>query len=154
MELPRTRNGFIIGRENIHGLDLTLDWDGDAVTTRFTLGKKATGFDGIVHGGVLAAILDEVMGWAPTTAKRCMCMAAELTFRYLEPVPTDLPLIATGRFTVDKRRLWYTEGTIAGVDGTVYVKGKGTFMPLSATQSAQIEADFLVYAEGAEKIFS
>lgn len=56
---------FGCGQENPIGLKLKVHKDGDRAVTEFTPGKYHTGFHNIVHGGVLCALMDEVMSYLP-----------------------------------------------------------------------------------------
>jgi uncharacterized protein (TIGR00369 family) len=154
IDLPCTADCFVCGNENAHGLGLRFAIEGDTAVARLAFAPEQCGYRGIVHGGVLAAVLDETMGWAASYAKRTMCVAGELTVRYVKSVPVGVPVQVTGRLTEDKRRLCLCEGTIQDDAGTVYVKGSGTFVPLSPAESARIEAETLLYADGAAKLFS
>src|SRR2546428_1544464 len=57
-------NCFACGTLNAHGLHLELHTEADRCWTRLTLSDRFEGWEGIAHGGILAAILDEVMAWA------------------------------------------------------------------------------------------
>ena len=58
-------NCFGCGADNPSGLRLQLMLEGDQLTTEFIPERRHEGWPGIVHGGVIAAILYEVMeNWA------------------------------------------------------------------------------------------
>ena len=63
-ELPHTRSCFVCGESNPLGLQLRFHADGDEVRTRFVPRPEHIGFKGVVHGGLLATLLDEIMVWA------------------------------------------------------------------------------------------
>lgn len=52
---------FACGRENPHGLKLTFEEKEGALTTTFRFSRKHQGYAGIVHGGLVGCVLDEVM---------------------------------------------------------------------------------------------
>ena len=58
-------NCFGCGADNHSGLRMNLMLEGDQLTTEFIPERQHEGWPGIVHGGVIAAILYEVMeNWA------------------------------------------------------------------------------------------
>ena len=52
---------FACGRQNETGLGLVFKTVGDRIRCRTTLDSKYQGYDGIVHGGILASIADAAM---------------------------------------------------------------------------------------------
>jgi uncharacterized protein (TIGR00369 family) len=112
------------------------------VTTRFVPHRDHCGYNDRVHGGVMAALLDEVMGWAPSVMKRRFCVAAEIVIRYLKPLPIGQAVTVRGEMTADRGRLWEARGEIADDAGMVYARGTGTYHPLSE-QETQAVMDYL-----------
>ena len=151
--LPYTRDCFACGDQNPHGLGLRPTYEDGQAVARFTPPAEMCGYRGIVHGGILSTVLDEVMGWAPAYERRRMCMAAEITVRFVKPVPVGTPLVVTGKLAEDKRRLWICEGEIRDEAGTVYAKARGTYIVLSVEEGARIEAEILVYPPGVPRLF-
>src|SRR4029450_2695085 len=83
IELPHTAGCLVCGRQNPHGLKLSLHVDeGGTGGAEFTPRAEHIGFEGIVHGGVLATVLDEAMVWAATWAGRRVCVAGGMTGRF------------------------------------------------------------------------
>ena len=62
--LPHTYSCFVCGESNAAGLKLRFETDGRIVRTRFHPRPEHAGFKGVVHGGIIATVLDEVMVWA------------------------------------------------------------------------------------------
>jgi uncharacterized protein (TIGR00369 family) len=52
---------FVCGSKNQSGLHLTFTLDGSTMRTVFTPQKNHQGFANIVHGGIIATVLDEIM---------------------------------------------------------------------------------------------
>jgi uncharacterized protein (TIGR00369 family) len=152
-ELPHTHECFVCGESNSTGLKVRFSWQGDCAVTRVTLGNEWCGYRGIVHGGVLSALLDETMGWAPSYLKRRMAVTAEMTIRFVKPVPTGVPLVVTGRFTEDRRLYWKCMGDIRGEDGTLYVTGSAKFVPLTSEESERVDRETLLYPGNEPRLF-
>ncbi|MCC6730356.1 MAG: PaaI family thioesterase [Chthonomonadales bacterium] len=145
-KLPNSHRCFVCGDDNPHGLRRRFHTDGERVWTRFTPDVPHMGFAGIAHGGVLAALLDETMGWAPAMAAGRFCMAIELNLEYRRAVPIGTEVTVVGWSTEHRRRIWQAEGEIRDADGTVYVRGHGRFMPMSVERTRQV-LDTLVFDE-------
>src|SRR3954453_3121893 len=61
LQLPQSANCLVCGRKNAHGikLDLFVDKSTGVVTVEFVTQPHHVGFEGIVHGGLLATVIDE-----------------------------------------------------------------------------------------------
>ena len=70
---------------------LGIDLDAQRVVGEVTFGKAFEGAPGCVHGGFVAAVLDEALGMACVFAGG-PAMTAELTTRYLRHTPIEMPL--------------------------------------------------------------
>jgi uncharacterized protein (TIGR00369 family) len=89
---------FACGLENPAGLRLQFYDDGkDRVFTRFMLELQHAGYPGMAHGGVVAAILDEVGGrTVMINNPNRFFVTAHMEARFRQPVPVGVPLEATG----------------------------------------------------------
>ncbi len=152
-QLPTSSACFLCGKHNPFGLKIVFWKDGDRVFTEYKVDKRRAGFDGLTHGGVLAALLDETMGWASAFAFDRMCMTAEITVRYLKPVPVGSRIIVSAKPASCSRRLCVAKGEIRDTDGTLYTRASGKFLPLSVEQTRQIDSA-LLYREGEQSVFN
>lgn len=104
MKLEDDRCCFACGMDNPDGLRLEWKVDGPVMTTTFVPPQKYQGWKGIVHGGILATLLDEAMtrlaglsfGGAVT---------AEMTIRYVAPAHIGEMLYIRGEIVKDDRKL-------------------------------------------------
>lgn len=97
--IPNTWSGNCFGcsPSNRHGLQLRFWHTEGGCYTRCTLPEHLCGFDGVTHGGIVAALLDEVSAWAVMARLGRMGVTREITIRYLRPVPTGQELVAEAR---------------------------------------------------------
>ena len=77
---------FACGELNAVGLRLVLHVAGDTCWTETTLASDFQGWEDVTHGGIVATILDEVMGWALASADS-WGFTARLTIEYRRPTP-------------------------------------------------------------------
>lgn len=141
--LPYTRSCFVCGAENALGFRLRVHADGDEVRARFTAKKEHGGFLGIVHGGVAASLLDEVMVWAACIARRHFCYTAAFSVRYARPWQVGARVDIVARGNADRPRRVTAEGWIRDVEGTVLARAGGVFLPVPAGDVDAFAKDFL-----------
>ena len=95
-----SRMCFVCGRQNPVGLKLDFYEDREAghVKTDFIVQDDYQGYPGIVHGGIVSTILDEVSGRAVVMQEGDDRLLAtlQLTVRFRRPTPTESPLTAVG----------------------------------------------------------
>jgi uncharacterized protein (TIGR00369 family) len=114
--------------------------DGRA-TGRVTLGKTHEGPPGLVHGGVVATLLDHVLARAVRAAGRGG-LTATLTITYRRPVQLGVPLVATAEMgTTDGRRTTATARLVAEDDpSTTLAEAEGLFVALRPERAADVFA--------------
>src|SRR5512142_2130260 len=98
---PNSRMCFICGVQNPVGLHLHIyETEPGVVETRYTAPEHFQGYPGVLHGGIVGAILDELSGRAlmgsDPMAPRFM-FTAKLEIRYRKNVPVGVPLKIIGR---------------------------------------------------------
>lgn len=139
-QLPNYELCYVCGHANPMGLNVRFRVVDGAVTTRFRPHPLHAGYPGRLHGGVMAALLDETMGWAPCVLAGRFCLAVELNVRYVRSPSPDQELIVTGRADSTEGRIWEASGEITDDAGTVYARGKGRYFPLSPAETDQVMA--------------
>ncbi|MGY1803687.1 PaaI family thioesterase [Blastococcus sp. SYSU D00922] len=114
--------------------------DGRA-TGRVTLGKSHEGPPGLVHGGVVATLLDHVLARAVRAAGRGG-LTATLTVTYRRPVQLGVPLVATAEVgTTEGRRTTATARIVAEDDpGATLAEAEGLFVALRPERAADVFA--------------
>ncbi len=116
---------FGCGQANEEGLHLGFSRYADGtVETNHRAAPHHCGLDTVVHGGIQATILDEVMGVAaqlslPDDASDLACVTAEMNLRYLAPVPMDQDVVARAKIERIDGRDIYVVGGIVDTDGTI-----------------------------------
>ncbi|MCB9730230.1 MAG: PaaI family thioesterase [Deltaproteobacteria bacterium] len=107
-----------------------------ALVARAWFGPGTEGPPGHVHGGSMAAVLDEAMGLGCWIVGRKV-LAGRLDVRFRAVLPLgSLVTVEAWVEHVDGRHVT-TRGRIVGADGTVHAKGEGLFVELT---DAQIDA--------------
>lgn len=141
--LPYTRSCFVCGCENRLGFRLLIRADGGEVRTDFAPGPEHVGFLGVVHGGVAASLLDEVMVWAASIARRRFCYTATFAVRYMKPWRVGISVDISARGNADRPRRVTAEGWIRDAEGTVLAQAEGVFLPVPPAEFDAFAEDFL-----------
>lgn len=98
-ELPNSddHNCFGCSPKNAAGLRMRFTTDGEAVYTAVRVPEHLCGWSGIVHGGVLTAILDETMSWVAIHLLHRIALTQTMTVEFLKPARIGETLYASGR---------------------------------------------------------
>jgi acyl-coenzyme A thioesterase PaaI-like protein len=142
LQLPYTRDCFVCGAHNPHGLHLRFRREGDEVRADFNPQPQHAGFRGIVHGGILATVLDEAMFWAAASTTKRFCLAAELNVRFVNKVSVGQKLTVVARLQADRGRLWKSEAELHDAAGAVYARATCKQMPMTLEQMKDAAVDF------------
>lgn len=137
--LPHSTRCFVCGDENECGVRTRFYVEDESVRTRVVLSRHLNGYKNVAHGGVLAALLDESMGWAATVfgRKHPMYVTGELTVKYLSPVSVGEEIEIVSRLENDAGRVAYSTGEIFR-EGKVCVRARGKFLPMSEEATRQV----------------
>lgn len=117
---------FVCGVENDGGLHLNFyEPQPGQVRAEITVPETFQGYPGVVHGGVVAAMLDEAAGrtWMGAEEPRFM-VTARLSIRYRRPVPVGKPLVLVGRAGEDRGRVATATGEIYSQDGQLLAEAE------------------------------
>ena len=129
MKFETYGNCFVCGENNPKGLKLNFEIDPERQTlkTVFTSPPTFQGWDGVVHGGIIATLLDEAMaklsyelGYDTVTAS--------LEVRFKKPAPILEPLYVWGKILEVRKRWVKAEAKVTSGDGTILAEGKSTLM--------------------------
>jgi acyl-coenzyme A thioesterase PaaI-like protein len=108
-------DSMVAGAANPMGLDAQLWREGDVAYMRVTLGKAFEGAPGRAHGGVVAALLDEVMGLM-NVIHGAMAFTAQLDITYHAPTPVGEPIVARAWLARGDGRKQFVEATLHAGD--------------------------------------
>ncbi len=88
---PRFPDSIVTGKANPMGLAADIGREGDEAVLRTTLGPAFEGAPGRAHGGTVAALLDEVMGFV-LSIHATPAYTGRLTVTYRAPTPLGVEL--------------------------------------------------------------
>jgi acyl-coenzyme A thioesterase PaaI-like protein len=121
-------DSIVAGAANPMGLAAQLWRDGDVACVRVTLGKAFEGAPGRAHGGVIAALLDEVMGLM-NVIHGAMAFTAQLDITYVATTPVGEPIIARAWLARRDNRKQFVEATLHA-DDVLVASAKALFITI------------------------
>jgi len=131
---PSSKMCFVCGRENPIGLRMRFYADGEGcVHADYVPREEHQGFPGVMHGGLVTTMLDEIIG-RTAIASDMWCMTAKLEIRFKKPVPIGAPLKLKGEIVKKSNRMLEGRGEIRLEDGTLAVEAIGTYLRIPDAQ--------------------
>lgn len=121
---------FVCGADNPTGLQIQLNIDKDlgCASSQVTLDQRFQGWQGVIHGGILATLLDEVAIYA-CRSKGEQFVTAEILVRYRKPVPVGSTVDLKGRIVENRRKLYKVESRLE-INGSLYAEADVRIMCL------------------------
>lgn len=119
---PNSLHCFVCGVQNPFGLKLKFyEMAPGEVISEVTLPKQYQGYPGIVHGGVVAAMLDEVAGraWMGCSDHPRFMYTARMNIRYRRHIPIEQPLRLVGRTKISRHGSATATGEVYDSEGNL-----------------------------------
>lgn len=120
-------NCFVCGEANPIGMKLDFEYSEEAAWTWFDSPAGYEGYHGVIHGGIIATILDEVMAKV-ILSKNLVAVTADMNIRYRKPLPIGKRVKATGFITLQKTRTLHTEASLTDEEGNIYAESKAVYI--------------------------
>lgn len=131
-ELRDNQSCYVCGKKNPAGLGVAFEIDRDArsIRARFTPLPSHQGYEGIVHGGILSALLDEAMAKLAYSLG-IPAVTAEMTVKFKSPASPGEELSISGRLKHETHGLLEAEAVIE--KGLVIIaEAKGKLLRISS----------------------
>ncbi len=111
------------------GLRLRFVRDEDEVRTTYLPGEQLQGPPGIMHGGLVTTLADEIAAWTVIGLKQRFGFTASIEAKLLRPVRIGQPVVGRGRIGADAGRTLSIEVELEQSGETAY-RGRFTFVVL------------------------
>ena len=132
-ELPHTHSCFVCGESNKLGLQLRFRTNGQIVETEFTPRVEHVGFQDVVHGGLVATVLDEIMVWACAVQTKKFGYCAEMTVRFQAPLRPGQIAKATAELVANRKgKVLEACAELRDEAGRLLASATGKYLPLKA----------------------
>lgn len=133
MEVEFDGRCFGCGPLNHDGLQLAFRDEGEESVTEFEVPARYQSWKGLVHGGMVALMLDEAVGWA-SWHRGHPAVTGKLEVRYRQPLRIGERIRVSGRVERVRRSLIYATSRIGRVaDGSIIAEASATLMDASAS---------------------
>jgi len=107
----------------------------DKINTLISLGFAVNGYPHVAHGGLVATLLDEIMGLLLSVNKRraavpdnSMIVTANLNVTYLKPVPTPSTILVSAKFKEIAGRKMFLLATVEDSSGVALARAEGLWV--------------------------
>lgn len=142
-KLPRDLTCFVCGQENPYGLKLRFEsLDELRVSAKFVPAEYLMGFKGVLHGGIVSAILDDAMAWALYNSTGKLYVTSELTVNFKKPavVCQEFQVLAVSDREPGARvrKIEYAKAQILDAKGEVIAEASGKFFQLPEERTAEL----------------
>ena len=142
---------FACGRANPQGLHLDFDVARRRAETRFVPRQEHSGYEGVVHGGIVTALLDETMGWA-IFHEGIWGVTARINVAFRQPILVGMELVVTGTVTKETHRAIEMHGEIRDAAGVLLAEADATFLVMPEEQRRRLERRYSRIDEAFAKV--
>ena len=130
-------NCFGCGQENPIGLRLSFAHDGDALITRFVPEEDHEGWPGIVHGGIIATLLYEVLENYPYQ-QGIVALMKRMDTNLRRPGKTGVEIVARAWLAGRSETEIQVSATLTDNDGTLLAEGSAELVMLNQKQKTRL----------------
>ena len=126
-----THHCFVCGVDNPHGLKINFASDGMGnVSAKTVFHSEFQSYPGIVHGGVISAVLDEAAGRAIVTGKRpeIVLVTGKLVVHFRKPVKINEPINIEGKLLSRQGRIYQAKSWLKDTNGAVLAEAEVTLV--------------------------
>ncbi len=129
MEIVNNNKCFVCGKDNPSGLKLDFRIENNKIYSELTLDEKFQGFKDIIHGGIIAALLDEAM---VNLAYRLniMAVSANININLRMPAKPKEKLILTGEITKIEGRKVFAKSEIKNASNETVADATGLLLKI------------------------
>jgi acyl-coenzyme A thioesterase PaaI-like protein len=128
---PKNRSGLRLRWREVDG-ELLAD---------VKLSRRFESYPGVAHGGIVATILDELMGNAIVAARGIVSLTVTLRVRYVHPLLIDHPYQVRAGVDPGAGPLHQVRGRIETPDGVLAAAASGTYRGISRATIRRVMRD-------------
>jgi uncharacterized protein (TIGR00369 family) len=124
---------FVCGQRNPDGLKIEFHENplNKEVEAAVVFPPHLQGWQGTVHGGLLATVLDEIMIKAAAAAGN-KCVTAEINVKYKKPACTGVAYRACGKMLDARGKIVTAESRLCDASGQIYAQAMGKLFKIQS----------------------
>lgn len=142
LEIPNSWdfNCFGCSPSNNYGLQIQFYFSDDykGSFAECTIPDHFCGFANFIHGGIIAALLDEVAAWAIISQLLCVGITREITTKYLNPVRANKKIRVEGEIVNQDEKTVGVRSRIISDDGVLLAEADSTWTIPSVSTLAKL----------------
>ena len=141
-EIPNywTGNCFGCSRKNTQGLNLRFWLTEKGCYTRCAIPDHLCGIDGLVHGGIITLLLEEVAQWTIISHLGMFGVTREISVRYLKPVPTKTEILVEAQIINQGEKNIVFRSIVNNSEGILLVESDSNWIFVSPSAIAKVTA--------------
>lgn len=120
---------FVCGKNNPQGLKLSFQYSEGRMETNLVIPQWLQGWDGVLHGGILATLLDEVMVKL-AQHQGLKAVTARLNIRYKNPARIGEKILLSAEITKVAKKLVFTHAFAQGEDQRLLAEAWGELVQI------------------------
>ena len=141
----RPHNCFACGELNEIGLHLKLKLEPGRCSAELEVPDRFEGWEGIIHGGILCTVMDEVMAWA-LAQNDSWGVTARMSVDFRKPVTVGQKIRVEGWITESRRRIHVTAAKIVDADtGVECASAQATYVSASEARKRELKERYGVF---------
>lgn len=130
MRFERDNYCFACGKENKYGLQLDIKAEDGNSHTKIKFPIYMQGYNGIVHGGLIATVLDELAVYAGVSLGSKYA-TGEITVRFKKPVRTDIEYIAMGEVIERGDKVVIVKSFLKDYNDVIYAQAEAKLIKIN-----------------------
>jgi uncharacterized protein (TIGR00369 family) len=119
-------NCFACGQHHDFGLHLKFFQVGEEVVTQLTARPDLCGLPQILHGGIQATVLDEILWWSVFQFTQRLCLTQDLQLDFKRAVKPGMNLVAKGRMVRKEKNTVWAQGEIS-MENRILIQANGRY---------------------------
>ena len=140
--LPDYPTCLICGKDVSFGLHMSFYREEDAVVSSVIIPESFAGYPGVVHGGIISAILDEALGRIVASIAKRFVVTGDLHVRFHHPLLVNTPVSIRAVVLPKEKphhRFWSAEASMVDQrNSEIYASAKARFFPIAEDKQAEI----------------
>ena len=133
-----SKNCFICGLDNNFGVKAPFyNMEDGSVATVFEFKFEHQSYPGRVHGGIISAMLDELIGralWVKEPDN--YAVTTTMTVKFRKPVPYDTMIKGRGYIVKDSSRLYVGRGELYDMDNNLLAEVNANYLKMSSDKAS------------------
>ncbi len=139
-EIPNYWKGQCFGCSTMNSYSLRLRFylSENGCYTKCSIPDYLCGIDGVVHGGMIALLLDEVSQWTMIAQLGKIGLTREISVRFLKAVPTNTEIVVEARIDAQDEKETVLRSTIHSKDNDLLAEGESRWIMVHPSIIAKV----------------